>query len=90
MRNWSVCLVTVALLVPAVAVVVDVDADSPASAVGIRSRDVLVALGRFYPTTLEEFGEMLDYLDPEQEVSVTYLRVKPPTIFRYQDRLAVR
>ncbi len=71
-------------------VVVDVDAASPASAVGIRSRDVLVALGRFYPTTLEEFGELLEYLDPEQEVSVTYLRVKPPTIYRYQDRLVVR
>ncbi len=71
-------------------VVVDVDADGPARAVGIRSRDVLVALGRYYPTTLEEFGELLEYLDPEQEVSVTYLRVKPPTIFRYQDRLVVR
>jgi serine protease Do len=71
-------------------VVVDIDPDSPARRIGMRSRDVLVALGRYYPTTLEELGELVDYLDAEEEVSVTYLRVKPPTIYRYQERLVVR
>ena len=71
-------------------VVVEVDPDSPARQVGIRARDVLLALGRYYPRTLQELGELVEYLDPNQEVSVTYLRVKPPTIFRYRDRLVVR
>ena len=71
-------------------VVVEVDPDSPARQVGIRARDVLLAVGRYYPRTLQELGELVEYLDPNQEVSVTYLRVKPPTIFRYQDRLVVR
>ena len=71
-------------------VVVNVDPDSPARQVGIRARDVLLALGRYYPTTLQELGELVEYLDPSQEVSVTYLRVKPPTIYRYRDRLVVR
>ncbi len=71
-------------------VVVDVDPDGPARRIGMRSRDVLVALGRYYPTTLDELGELVEYLDPLEEVSVTFLRVKPPTIYRYQDRLTVR
>ncbi len=71
-------------------VVVDIDPDSPAGRVGMQSRDVLVALGRYHPTTLDELGELVEYLDPDDEVSVTYLRVKPPTIFRYQERLTVR
>jgi len=71
-------------------VVVDIDPDSPARRVGMQSRDVLVALGRYYPKTLDELGELVDYLDADEEVAVTYLRVKPPTIYRYQDRLVVR
>ena len=30
----------------------------------MRTGDVLVALGWHYPTTLEELGELLQYLDP--------------------------
>jgi serine protease Do len=71
-------------------VVVEVEAESPAGQIGMRSRDVLVALGRYYPTTLEEIGQLLEQLDPDDQVSVTYLRVKPPTIIRYEDVLAVR
>ena len=71
-------------------VVVEIDPDSPVRKIGMRSRDVLVALGRYYPTTLDELGELVDSLDAHQEVSVTFLRVKPPTIYRYRDRLTVR
>ena len=71
-------------------VVVNVDPGSSARKVGMQSRDVLLALGRYYPTTLQELGELVESLDPSQEISVTYLRVKPPTIYRYRDRLVVR
>jgi serine protease Do len=71
-------------------VVVDVEPAGPAGRMGMQTRDVLVALGRYYPTTVEELGGLLEYLEPDDEVSVTYLRVKPPTIIRYEDVLAVR
>ncbi len=71
-------------------VVVDIDPDGPAQRIGMRARDVLVAVGRYYPMTLDELGELVEYLDPDQEVLVTFLRVKPPTIYRYRDRLVVR
>jgi serine protease Do len=71
-------------------VVLNVDPSSPAGLIGMRSRDVLVALGRYYPTTLEELGQLLEPIDPESPVSVTYLRVKPPAIVRYEDVLTVR
>jgi serine protease Do len=63
---------------------------SPAGRIGMRSRDVLLALGRYYPTTLEELGQLLEHVESDEQVSVTYLRVKPPTIIRYEDVLAVR
>ena len=62
----------------------------PARKVGMRSRDVLVALGRYYPRTLEELGQLLEHMVSGDQVSVTYLRVKPPTIFRYEDIIQVR
>ncbi|MHC4102716.1 MAG: trypsin-like peptidase domain-containing protein [Planctomycetota bacterium] len=71
-------------------VVVEVEPQSPAGEIGMRSRDVLVALGRYYPTTVEELGQLLEQLDPEDPVSVTYYRVEPPVIISYQDVLAVR
>jgi serine protease Do len=71
-------------------VVVEVEPGSPAGRIGMRSRDVLVALGRYYPTTLEELGQLLEHVESSEQVSVTYLRVKPPTIIRYEDVLAVR
>jgi serine protease Do len=71
-------------------VVVEVESESPAGDIGMRSRDVLVALGRYYPTTLDELGQLLEQIEPDDQVAVTYLRVKPPTIIRYEDVLAVR
>jgi serine protease Do len=71
-------------------VVVDVEPGGPAERIGMRQRDVLVALGRYYPTTLGELGHLLEYVDHGDEVSVTYLRVKPPTIVRFEDVLKVR
>ncbi len=71
-------------------VVVDLERNGPAGRSGIRSRDVLVALGRYHPTTMEELGDLLDQLEPGDEVPVTYLRVKPPAIVRYRNVLRVR
>jgi serine protease Do len=71
-------------------VVVDIEPGSPARRIGMADRDVLLALGRQYPTTMEELGDLADSLRGGQQLVVTYLRVMPPEIIRYQDVLAVR
>jgi len=45
-------------------------------------------LRRLLPELLDI--ELVEYLDSDQEVLVTFLRVKPPTILRYRDRFPVR
>ncbi len=70
--------------------VVGVESGGPAARIGMRSRDVLVALGRYHPRTLDELGQLLEHLGADDQITVTYLRVKPPTIVRYQDVLQVR
>ncbi len=50
----------------------------------------LPAPGRYHPRTLDELGQLLEHLSADDQITVTYLRVKPPTIVRYQDVLRVR
>ena len=64
--------------------------NSPADRLGLQARDVLVALGRYYPTTLDELGELLELLETGQALQMTWLRVMPSVIVRYQDQLVVR
>ena len=51
---------------------------------------MLLALGRQYPTTLEELGDLADSLRSGQQLAMTWLRVMPPQIIRFQDVLVVR
>ncbi len=71
-------------------VIAELERGGPAGRAGMRARDVLVALGRYFPTTMEELGQLLEQLEPGDEIPVTYLRVKPPAIVRYRDVLRVR
>ncbi len=71
-------------------VVVELAPASPAQQVGIQQGDVLLALGRQYPTTMEELGDLADSLRSGQQLAMTWLRVMPPQIIRFQDVLAVR
>jgi serine protease Do len=71
-------------------VVIEVAPASPAGGIGIQPGDVLLAVGRQYPTTLEELGDIADALRSGQQVPVTWLRVVPPQIIRFQDVLTLR
>jgi serine protease Do len=55
--------------------VVNVEAGSPADNLGLQRRDVVLAIGRRYVTTLEDLGFQLEYLDAGDELDITILRV---------------
>ncbi len=71
-------------------VVVAVEPASPAAEAGIHPRDVLVSVGVYHPTTLEELGQLLEHVQAGDMVSVSYLRVRPPEIVRYRATLRAR
>jgi S1-C subfamily serine protease len=54
--------------------VTSVEEDSPADAIGIRVKDVLFQIGRFYVTDLEGLGTLLEELKPGQAVKVGVAR----------------
>ena len=71
-------------------VIVDVEPEGPADRIGIRSGDVLVGVGRYHPATPEELGEVLEYVEAGDQVTLSYLRVKPPEIVRYRATVRTR
>ena len=71
-------------------VVVDVEPDSPADVIGMKARDILVGIGRYHPSTLEELGQLLAFVEANEQVTVSYLRVKRPRIIRYRKTLRAR
>ncbi len=54
--------------------VTSVEEDSPAEVIGIRVKDVLFQIGRFYVTDLEGLGTLLEELQPGQAVKVGVAR----------------
>ncbi len=71
-------------------VVVVVEPDSPADVIGMKARDILVGIGRYHPSTLEELGQLLAFVDANEQVTVSYLRVNRPKIIRYRKTLRAR
>jgi serine protease Do len=70
-------------------VVIEVAPESPAYEV-LEPKDVLVGVGRYQASTVDELGQLLEYVHPGDEVSVSFLRVKPPNIIRYRATLSAR
>ena len=64
--------------------VVEVKAGSPAEVIGIEAGDILEALGRYYVTTLDELGEILEFVDTGDRINISVLRVDPPTVYRHR------
>jgi serine protease Do len=56
--------------------VTEVERGGPADRAGIRRRDVLLAVGQHYVTTVEDLGRRLDVLDGGEVVPVAVLRVE--------------
>ena len=44
--------------------------------------DILEALGRYYVTTLDELGEVLEFVDLGDWIAISILRLDPPNVFR--------
>ena len=70
--------------------VVDVESGSPADVIGIKARDILVGIGRYHPSTLEELGQLLAYIEANELVTVSFLRVDRSKIIRYRKSLRAR
>jgi serine protease Do len=70
--------------------VVEVEGGSPAAEVGMRPRDVLVSLGRRHLASVEELGQLLEFVDRGDLVTLSFLRVSPPEIIRYRATLQAR
>ncbi|MHC4413929.1 MAG: trypsin-like peptidase domain-containing protein [Planctomycetota bacterium] len=70
--------------------IVDVEPGSPADRIGMKRYDVLVGVGRYHPATLEELGPLLEFVRSGDQITVSYLRVKPPEIIRYRATLRAR
>ena len=64
--------------------IVAVSAGSPAGEIGIEEGDILEALGRYYVTTLDELGEILEFVDTGDRINISVLRVDPPTVYRHR------
>lgn len=52
-----------------------VEPGGPADELGILRRDILLSVGRHYVSSLDDLGQLLEYLDRGQAVSVSILRV---------------
>ncbi|MEE9128988.1 MAG: hypothetical protein V3T84_03150 [Phycisphaerales bacterium] len=50
--------------------------------------DILEALGRPYVTTLDELGQVLEFVDPGDRTNVSVLRLDPLNVCRH--RVTVR
>ncbi len=70
--------------------VVNVEPDGPASRIGIARRDVLLSLGRWHVSSLDELGQLLETADAGEEVAVSVLRVGRFGKERLNGKLTVR
>ena len=55
--------------------VVGVEPGGPADGLGLQRRDILLALGRYHVSSLDDLGQLLDGIDAGEEVAIAVLRV---------------
>jgi serine protease Do len=70
--------------------VVNVEPGGPADKIGIERRDVLLSVGRWHISSIEELGQLLEIADPGQEVAVSVLRVGSFGKEQFNGRITVR
>ncbi len=46
--------------------------------------DILEALGRYYITTLDELGQVLEFVDTGDRINIPVLRIDPPNVYRHR------
>ncbi len=70
--------------------VVGVDPDGPAARRGIRTRDIVIGVGRYATHSLDELGLILEYVDPGDRAALTAIRVGRRDIYRFTEALTIR
>ncbi|MHC5002418.1 MAG: trypsin-like peptidase domain-containing protein [Planctomycetota bacterium] len=70
--------------------VVDVEPGGPADRVALRRRDILVALGRYYVSSVDELGQLLEQVDRGDEMAVSVLRVERGRTYRLSGTVVAR
>src|SRR6185503_13500275 len=56
-------------------VVTQLESGGPAADAGIQLRDVLIAIGRHAIASMDDLGQLLEYVDPGETLPVTVLRI---------------
>ena len=70
--------------------VAGVERSSPAARVGIMPGDILCSLGRYYVSTLEEMGELLQYVRRGDQVRFSRLRLEHGDFWLIRDTFTAR
>ncbi|UCG32092.1 MAG: trypsin-like peptidase domain-containing protein [Phycisphaerales bacterium] len=70
--------------------VVGVERSSPAAEIGVAPGDVISSLGRYYVSTLDEIGELLQYAKRGDEVRIGGLRLERDELWRIEGTLRAR
>jgi serine protease Do len=67
-------------------VIGEIEPGGPGDRAGVARRDILLALGRHYVSTLDDLGQILEALEPDETVEVRVLRIER----RGRDRVKVQ
>ena len=67
-----------------------VEPNSPADVVGVKQGDVLTILGRYYVSTLDEVGQILEDVSAGDRIYLAILRVEGNTIYRDGTYVTIR
>lgn len=70
--------------------VTGIESRSPAAAVRFQRRDIITALGRYEVASLDDVGELLEQIQPGQQVAMTVLRLARGAIIRQRVAIEAR
>ena len=70
--------------------ITEVEPDGPAGSRGFQPQDIIIALDRHNATTVEELGQLLEYLDSDDAATLTVLRVHRGQIHMLRGTVRVR
>jgi serine protease Do len=70
--------------------VVGVERNSPAAEIGVAPGDIITSLGRYYVSTLEEMGELLQYVKRGDDIRFGGLRLERGELWRIEGTLRAR
>jgi serine protease Do len=70
--------------------VVEVEEGSPAAEIGVVPGDIVSSLGRYYVSSLDSVGQLLQYVDEGDEVRFGGLRIERNDLYRLQGTLPAR